>query len=352
MSDLPFVSVILPVRNERMALPALLGSLERQDYPRDRFEILVCDGFSEDGTRELVAERARRSSVSLRLLDNPKRRSGPARNVGVQHARGEFLLFIDGHCSLPNDRLIRSMVEIFDQTGADCLCRPQPLTAALRTPIAQAISLARASWLGHGRDSLIYNLEYRGSADPASSGAMYRKEVFESIGNYDESFDACEDVEFNVRVRKFGFQSYSDPSLAVCYEPRASFGGLWTQMIRYGRGRVRLMRKHNDCVSASQVLPALLLLYFALLPLVCWLPVAAALVFCLPALGVAAAFGIASLQIAARHGPRYLLLAPITFGCIYFGLGAGLLWEALADLAPAAFSRSEAEPLRPDENPG
>jgi succinoglycan biosynthesis protein ExoA len=352
MSGLPFVSVILPVRNERMALPALLGSLERQDYPRDRFEILVCDGFSGDGTRELVAERARRSSVSLRLLDNPKRRSGPARNVGVQHARGEFILFIDGHCSIPSNRLIRSMVEIFAQTGADCLCRPQPLTATLRTRVAQAISLARASWLGHARDSLIYNLEYRGPADPASSGAMYRKLVFERVGSYDESFDACEDVEFNVRVRKFGFQSYSDPSLAVCYEPRASFRGLWAQMIRYGRGRVRLMRKHRDCVSASQFLPALLLLYFTLLPLACWLPVVAAIVVCLPAMVVLAAFGTASLQIAAQHGPRYLLLAPIAFGCIYFGLGAGLLWEALAGSAPRACSRSTAETLRPDENPG
>ena len=75
---------------------------------------------------------------------------------------------------------------------------------------------------------------------------------------YDESFDACEDVEFNTRVAAAGYKAYTDPRLSVYYEPRSSFRGLFRQMMRYGIGRVRLARKHPESASLSQWAPAVL----------------------------------------------------------------------------------------------
>jgi succinoglycan biosynthesis protein ExoA len=197
-------------------------------------------------------------------------------------------------------------------------------------------------------------MRYSGFVDPASSGASYRRHVFEKVGLYDEAFDACEDVEFNTRVRKAGLTAYTDPALAVYYQPRASLKALYLQMIRYGRGRIRLARKHPDGVSASQLVPLVLLLCFALaavsvaiLPfqLVNRWPLALA---CLPVAVYLAAVLISSIGLAGQHGLGYLLRAPGAYLAIHLGLGSGMLLELFRSLtgstasAPAAWWKDQA----------
>src|SRR5579875_3776875 len=253
MTDKPTISIVVPVRNEALTLPSLLESLVEQDFPPNAFEIIVADGRSTDATRALVLDFAAKSAVAVSLVDNPGIRSSAGRNAGVAAARGEFIVFIDGHCRIPSRNLLRSTVALFQETRADCLCRPQPLLAPPGSWLGSVVAAARASTLGHGRDSLIYDMTAAGFVDPASSGASYRRSVFSAIGVYDERFDACEDVEFNTRVRKAGMLAYTDPRLAVYYEPRSSLRALLRQMVRYGRGRVRLMTKHPDTVSPMQL---------------------------------------------------------------------------------------------------
>src|SRR5262249_15316113 len=68
--SLPFVSVIMPVRNERKFIEASLGAVLRQDYPSERTEIIVADGMSTDGTRDIVRSH-QISRPNLRMIDNP-----------------------------------------------------------------------------------------------------------------------------------------------------------------------------------------------------------------------------------------------------------------------------------------
>jgi succinoglycan biosynthesis protein ExoA len=255
----PRVSVVLPVLNEVRDLPRLLGELRAQTPPPGGFEVLVVDGGSRDGTREIVTGLAS-SWPALRLIDNPKRRSAPARNLGARASQGEIILYVDGHCSVPRPDYLCRMVEIFSSSGAACLCRPQPL----RPPVGEvgwghAISLARHSRLGHHPGSDIYGGEPRVTL-PHSAGAAYRRKVFEQIGGFDERFDACEDVEFNHRVDRAGFLAYVHPDLAVDYRPRASLIAFFRQMIRYGRGRGRLSVRHPELVPWFLVLASILAL--------------------------------------------------------------------------------------------
>src|SRR6202030_2578206 len=120
MNPPPQVSVVMPVRNEILALPRLLQSLLDQDF--DSFEIIVADGGSTDGTREFVLHLAESSRVPLILVDNTKIRSGPGRNAGLRRASGDFVIFLDGHCTLPSRSMLRDTVALFNETGADCLC--------------------------------------------------------------------------------------------------------------------------------------------------------------------------------------------------------------------------------------
>jgi glycosyltransferase involved in cell wall biosynthesis len=315
----------MPVKNEIKALPKLLRALLDQDF--ESFEIIVSDGGSTDGTREFVTDFARSARVPVSLVDNVKIRSGPGRNAGVRNANGEIIIFLDGHCSIPSPFLLRDTIAIFEETGADCLCRPQPLIAPIDSSTGKVIASVRASLLGHGRDSLIYNTTFAGFVDPASSGASYRREVFDKLGFYDEAFDACEDVEFNTRLRKSGMKAYTDPRLIVCYEPRTTIRALLRQMAYYGRGRVRLAMKHPDCFSLTQAVPFGLLILLALtvlsLPFHSFIRTG---LLMFAGLYLALVL-IASAQLAKKYSARYLWQAPLIYFAVHFGLGFGMLRE-------------------------
>ena len=329
----PEISVVMPVRNEISALPALLDSLLAQDF--DSFEIIVSDGGSTDGTREFVTEFAKTARVPVLLVDNTNVRSGPGRNAGVRRASGRYIVFLDGHCTLPSRTLLRDTVALFEQTEADCLCRPQPLSAPTGSRTGELIAAVRASTLGHGRDSMIYNTRHAGFVDPSSSGASYRRRVFEAIGLYDETFDACEDVEFNTRLRKHGMTAYTDPRLTVHYEPRRTLRALIRQMANYGTGRVRLIAKYPSCFSLAQFVPmglVLVTLCAAIsLPFAAWprtvLLSMLAVYFMLVL--------IASISLARKHRVSYAWQAPAVYLAVHYGLGWGMLREICARLLRA-----------------
>jgi succinoglycan biosynthesis protein ExoA len=329
IGPLPLISVVIPVRNEEAHLGAVLESLLAQDYPRDRFEILVADGDSTDGTPRVVEKFASGSATRIKLLSNARRWSSAGRNVGVRHSSGDLIVFIDGHCYIPSKTLLRDTAATFEKTGADCLCRPQPLNMEGNSFFQDAVAQARATTLGHGRDSTIYDTQFEGPVNPCSAGAMYRRTVFERVGYYDESFDAAEDVEFNYRVFKSGLISYISPRLEIRYQPRASLGALWRQMMRYGRGRFRLIRKHHEAFSFSQLVPAAFLLWLVAGIIASLVSRPLSLVFGVPLAIYVAVVLYFSLGMGRRYGVAHLLVGPLIYPTIHLGLGAGFLAEAL-----------------------
>src|SRR5262249_28297838 len=159
------------------------------------FEVLVADGRSTDDTRAVVAALAEQHP-NLRLLDNPRRWSSAGRNVAARAARGDVLLLVDGHCQIDNPRYLADLADAFAKTCADCVGRPQPLDVRGAPPLQRAVAAARASRLGHHPASHIYS-DHEGFVPPQSVAVAYRRRVFDAVGLFDETFDACEDVEFN-----------------------------------------------------------------------------------------------------------------------------------------------------------
>lgn len=318
-----------------------------QSYDPACFEILVVDGQSTDGTQELVRKLAD-SYPNVQLLDNPHRLSSAARNIGIRHASGDILLIVDGHCELQDDRLLANVAEAFKTSDADCVGRPQPLEMRAATCLQRAIAAARSSWLGHHPDSFIYSDQAQ-FVPAASVAVAYRRSVFDQVGYFDESFDACEDYEFNTRCDKAGLRCYFAPKAAVSYQPRSALRGLFKQLFRYGRGRIRLMRKHPETFSLRTLLPALLvagtLLGLLLAPFsttlaVIWL---AALAF------YATVVLAVSLQVAIRH--RDLPTAawlPLVFPTIHFASGMGLLCEFLSPCRRQKGTASDCISTSPD----
>lgn len=320
------VTVIVPVRNEARCIQRTLSHLVAQDYDPERFEILVVDGESTDGTPALVAAFAHRHP-QVRLLFNPRRWSSAARNIGVRHARGELVVVVDGHCEIDDDQYLNKLVAAFDTSGAECVGRPQPLEIGEASPLQEAIAEARSSRLGHHPDSYVFSSQ-EGFVPARSVAVAYRREVFDSVGLFDESFDACEDVEFNYRVEQAGMRCYFTPRVAVRYRPRGTLVGLFRQMARYGRGRIRLLRKHASTLSLRTLVPMLLVVaVFAGLGL-CLLEHRFWPLYAVGASIYAGTLLLASLGIAVRH--RKPLLVPRLFSvflAIHLGAGTGMLRE-------------------------
>lgn len=329
-SHAPFITIVVPVRNEAQHILTTLRALLSQNYPAERMEILVADGMSIDGTEKLVEEIAR-SDGRVRLLENKGVRSSCGRNVGVREAKGDIIAVVDGHCHVPSESLLQDMADLMREKGVDCLSRPQPLCASSGSYLQTAISLGRKSPLGHSLRSVIFS-EGEGYVSPVSAGAVYHRRVFDKVGLFDENFEACEDVEFNYRVEKAGFRTYSSPSLTVQYEARTSFAGLFRQMFRYGQGRHRFLQKHPQAFSAETLFPSFFLL---------GIPVVSVAAFLIPSLALvigggyalyAAASLLNSAYIAARNGWKFFPVIPLVVLAIHLGLGAGFLCSILASV--------------------
>jgi succinoglycan biosynthesis protein ExoA len=323
----PTISVIMPVRNEASNLAGTLSPLLAQNYPADRLEVLIVDGRSDDATRA-VAERLALLDRRIRVFDNPRRLSSSARNIGIRESRGELILIIDGHCQIDDQHLLLHLVTAFERSEADCLGRPQPLEVAGATALQQAIALARSSWLGHHPASFVYRNE-AGFVPAKSVAVAYRRSVFERVGLFDERFDACEDVELNHRVDRAGLRCFFAPEIAVCYKPRSSLGGLFGQMARYGRGRVRLLRQHRETFNAIGFAPGVLITGLALGPATrfVWPPLWTAYLG-LVALYLLIILGV-SLSQALRPGRvRLLPWLPLIYVAVHMGTGWGIVREA------------------------
>ncbi len=318
------LAIIMPVLNEEKYIGQTLEQIYNQDFPMDRLEIVVADGGSVDRTREIVESWKPRFG-SLKLLDNPIRKPSSGRNAGVKNSTAPRIVVVDGHVYLPSKMLLKDIVGTFDKTGADCLCRPQPLNPPGINEFEVAVALCRGSSLGHKPGSEIYDEDYEGEVDPTSSGAMWTRTAFEQVGLFDEDFDACEDVELNYRISRSGLKSYISPKLKVFYYPRSSLKGLWRQMYRYGLGRFRFARKHQvfslmQWLAGAGVAGFVLLLVLGLM----FTPV-------LKLFQILVAFYLLiviffSLGLALREKQlACLLYGPLIFPVIHFGLGAGFL---------------------------
>lgn len=328
------ITVIMPVRNEAAAIGSTLTTLLTQDYPNDRFEVIVVDGGSEDRTVPIVREMQARFH-NLHLLFNPKRWSSAARNLGLRQMRGDVAVIVDGHCRVPDRQYLRHVAEAFAVSGAECLGRPQPLDAEKATPFQQAVALARSSRLGHNPDSDIYSDQAK-FVEPQSTAIAYRREVFERVGFFDESFDACEDVELNTRVHAAGFHCWFTPKLAVIYHPRSSLRELTRQLGRYGTGRARLAKKHRRSLTLPALVPPLWILWLALgaivslaIPILSWLYFASLIAYAAVTLAGAAWIGRrAEAEVSTR--------IPGVLAGIHFGFGWGFLREMLTLKTPGA----------------
>jgi succinoglycan biosynthesis protein ExoA len=333
--DLPFVSVVMPVRNEAAFIERSLGPVLRQDYPHDRYEVIVVDGDSEDGTPDIVGRMGAETDLDVAVLHNEKRTVPSAMNIGIARAKGDVIVRVDGHCEVPAS-YVRACVAALDSSGAD---NAGGLQRAIGTSYtSRAVAAAMTSPFGVGGARFHY-AKRPAFVDTVYLGA-FRRDVFDRIGGYDEEFVRTQDSELNFRLTQSGGKIWLDPSISVVYHPRPSLRTLGRQYFQYGQYKVRMMQKRRAVAAPRQlVAPAFVAgLAGSLVGMVLTRRPLVGLVVIGP---YAVASAVASL-LAARRDPAILPLLPVTFATMHVAWGAGFfsgLWRWRG-----AFRRSAAAP--------
>ncbi|MDD5606582.1 MAG: glycosyltransferase family 2 protein [Candidatus Pacebacteria bacterium] len=219
MIDCLFISIIIPCRNEEIFIGKCLGSLLEQDWPKDRMEILVVDGSSEDKTKEIIHEYSKRYPF-IRLLNNPNKFTPFAFNIGVKESKGELIFLMSAHAGYKKD-YISKCVKYLEEHNADNIGGIMKTLPRENTLISRAIVLALSSSFGVG------NSKFRkGAVKPmwvdTVFGGCYRKEVFNKIGLFNENLIRSQDMEFNIRLKKAGGKILLHPEIISYYYPKAT----------------------------------------------------------------------------------------------------------------------------------
>lgn len=226
----PFVSVIMPIRNEYAFIEKAIASVLDNNYPAERMEVLVVDGMSNDGTRKIVEEVVGRDK-RVKLLDNPAKIVPTAMNIGIQAARGEYVIRLDSHSAFSSD-YISKCIEVAERTGAANVGGYIRTLPGAETRVAKSIAAASSSKFGVGNSAFRLTGPEQ-EADTVPFGT-FRKELFEEIGGYDERLVRNQDIELNSRIRKAGGRIVISPEIQLSYYNRSTYTGLWQQAFNNG----------------------------------------------------------------------------------------------------------------------
>jgi polysaccharide deacetylase family protein (PEP-CTERM system associated) len=310
---LPVVTVAVPCLDEAGYVEPCLRGIFEQDYPRDRLEMIVADGGSRDGTREIL-ERMAREEPRLRVVDNPDRLQAPGLNRIIREARGDVIVRMDVHCQYAHD-YVRRCVDVLEKTGADNVGGAQ--RAMPRSPFQEALCAALGSPLGVG-GARYRSAANEGFVDTVFLGA-FRRRVFETVGLYDPRAVTNEDAELNQRLLDSGGRVYLSRNIVVHYHPRDSFEAVARQYFRYGRGRARTFLKHGRLRAVRPALPFLMMvtaLLLLLAPPLRYLDPSALAAY-------AAVILLEAIRVGRRLGPTAIMKIALIFPVLHFSHGSG-----------------------------
>jgi len=301
----PVVSIIIPCRNEEKFIRKCLESILNQDYPKEKMEVLVVDGMSEDKTREIVSKlKTQSSKLQIRLIDNPKKFTPFAFNIGIKEAKGELIMLTGAHTIYEKD-YVSKCVRYLKEYDADCVGGVLKTIPAENTLIAKAIAIS----LSHSFGSASY---FRiGSKEPKEVdtvfGGCYKREVFEKIGMFNEKLFRSQDMEFNLRLKKAGGKILLFPDIVAHYYPKSNLKDFFWHNFQDGVWAILPFKLVKTPLKLRHYIP---LIFVLTLPISIWPYILLSLIF--------------SVKIAlCEKDFRLFFLMPIAFFCRHFGYGLG-----------------------------
>jgi len=228
-SPIPDISVIIPVLDNEDGLRACVHALQQQSLPSERFEIIVVDNGSEDGTLEAAGE------LPVRLFSQVEPKTPyAARNRGLKEARGRIIAFTDSLC-IPDRQWLENGLKRLESEEADLLGGHVEFTFSERGSAAERF------------DSLI-NVEVKDNIarkGVAKTGNLFvRRDLFSIVGPFREDVRSGGDVEWTGRATRTGFRIIYGRDVVVYYAARPLIP-LLKKMYRVGKGQPEIWKREN-----------------------------------------------------------------------------------------------------------
>jgi cellulose synthase/poly-beta-1,6-N-acetylglucosamine synthase-like glycosyltransferase len=268
------ISVVIATYNESRYIGQTLLSLEAMDYPKDDIEILIVDGNSTDNTLELI-EPFKNKWSSFFVLHNPKRISPVAFNMGIQHAKGDFVVVMSGHSTYPTN-YFKVLTGYFKTLDADLIGGYSVSKTISQNPKSKSIVTVMGHKLGLGGAAMRIGVSEPTIADTANG--MFRKSVFAKVGLFNERLVRNQDMELSKRITAAGGKIYIIPDASWDYYARDNFSDLWKNNFRNGLWvpLTIYITRNSGSLSIRHFAPMIFVLsvFLPLLASVVWFPLA------------------------------------------------------------------------------
>ena len=235
----PVISVIIPAYNARESLGACLDALERQTLPREKYEIIVVDDGSTDGTREAATGR------DVVLIPQAHQGAAAARNAGARRAQGEIVLFTDADC-VPEPNWVEAISAPF--ADKDVVGVSGRIQTHQRSLVARFIQVE-------------YDYRYEKIARHAyidfisTATGAYRTEIFLESGGFRENLRGAEDAELSFRLASAGYKMVFAPQAVVYHLHPESIMEYARRKYHYGYWRMMVYRRHPRKAMADSRTP-------------------------------------------------------------------------------------------------
>jgi succinoglycan biosynthesis protein ExoA len=322
------ISIVSACRNEKSHIRAFIDSLLAQELAGFDWEIIIADGASTDGTREMLSDLAS-TNPNIVVIGNPALIASTGLNAAIIAARGEIILRMDAHTEYARD-YIQRCVQTLETTGAENVGGPARTKAeGLHARAIQAAYHSRFSTGG----ARFHDDQYSGYVDTVTYGC-WRKETLLKLGLFDEQLVRNQDDELNLRLIRSGGKIWQSSEIVSWYRPRATPSALFRQYFQYGFWKVRVIRKHKIPGSWRHLIPGTFVVVNLMLMLTAlyaelaghWelrnkLMIGWGILFAV----YCAACVIASVAAARKCGWKLLPFLPVTFSIFHISYGLGFL---------------------------
>ena len=256
-----FYSVIVPSYNRRDEIRELLDSFTRLQFPKERYELIIADDGSGDGTADLVKEFQQTCEFTLRFYRQENRGPGAARNMGMENAKGDFFIFLDSDCTI-SPQWLQAIEEDLQREQADAFGGPDSYREDF-PPLLKAINYSMTSFIstggirGHKKKGL-------GKYYPRSFNMGLSREIYEKTGGFG-GLRHGQDIEFSHRIIQSGAKVILVADAIVYHKRRTSLKKFFRQVFNWGVARINLYKIDPQMLELVHALPALTMLSFFLL---------------------------------------------------------------------------------------
>lgn len=250
MKSYPFISIVIPVKNEEALIGKCLKSLEQLNYPKTQLEIIISDGLSTDNTVEIVKD------YGAKVVRNEAQTVAPGRNIGFQYSKGDFIAFSDADCVMDKNWLDNAL-KYFDDESVAGVGGPN-LSPENESPFGKAVRFLFL--IGSVMSGSVYvtnSKKVKIVKNIPGCNAIYKREALKKVMPTDETLLTCDDTEINHQLINKGYKILYTPDVIVWHYRRDNPKKFWKQIYRYAIGRLQLAKRHKDAVNLIHIISGL-----------------------------------------------------------------------------------------------